>query len=95
MRIGIIVGAHRRHNQVVTVLARAGLHIGDQLRNGRRLQEHHYHGGKHKLIITVEAYLIQVALFGMYLLQLLFRDDAVKALRALRIVVPAVTVKPC
>jgi hypothetical protein len=52
---GIIVGVHRRNDQVVAARSGATLHVGDKSRNGFRFKEHQHHGGENKVIFTVEA----------------------------------------
>lgn len=92
-RAGIIVSAHRRHNQVMPVSYRARLHIGDQLRNGLRLQKHHHHGGEHKGVAAVETRLIQIALLDMNVGDAFLSGNLLKTRQAGGIVIPGGDVK--
>ena len=93
-RAGIILGIHRRHDQVMAAAHGAVLHVLHDRRDLLAFEEHHHHGGQDEVVFAAEAVGIEILHHGAQAGQLFGVDDLIEAVYRRRVLVPAVTSKP-
>ena len=85
---GIVLGVHRRDNQVIAPGGGAALHIADESRDGVRLEEHHHYGGEDQIILADKGHAVEVFHRGLQIIQPFGGANSLQIVDAHRIFIP-------